>query len=73
MRKLIILGSSRKEGNTKKVVDQLNSLSSFEILQLSDYSINHYDYNHKYEADDFQELCHACLLVFNEWNNESFP
>jgi multimeric flavodoxin WrbA len=61
VRKLIILGSSRKDGNTKKVVDKLKSLSDFEILCLNDYKIGYYDYNHKNRDDDFVKLIRRIL------------
>lgn len=61
MSTLIILGSSRKDGNTKKVVDELISLSHFEVLYLNDFNISYYDYNHKNETDDFAELIRRIL------------
>lgn len=56
MKKLIILGSSNKNGHTKKVVDTLKSLSDFDILDLNDYNISYYDYQHKNEKDDYLSL-----------------
>lgn len=65
MSKLIILGSSRKDGNTKRVVDKLSALSDFEILCLNDFNITYYDYNHKNETDDFVELVRNILNNYN--------
>jgi multimeric flavodoxin WrbA len=53
MRKIIILGSSRRYGQTKKAVDKLRSLSDFDVLDLNDYNISYYDYEHKNENDDY--------------------
>lgn len=56
MKKIIILGSSRKDGHTKKAVDKLRSLSDFDVIDLNDYHISYYDYGHKNEHDDYIEL-----------------
>lgn len=61
VRKLIIIGSSRKNGNTKKAIDNLSLLSDFEVLYLNDYNISYYDYNHNNETDDFIELIRKIL------------
>jgi len=54
--KLIIKGSSRKEGNTQKVVDYLNKENDFDVIDLLDYTIGpfHYDFNNS--EDDFIAL-----------------
>ncbi|HMG17036.1 MAG TPA: NAD(P)H-dependent oxidoreductase [Saprospiraceae bacterium] len=56
MRKLIILGSSNKHGKTKKAVDILKTISDFDVLDLNDYNISYYDYEHKNEKDDYLSL-----------------
>ena len=56
MRKIIILGSSRRYGQTKKAVEKLKSLSDFDVLDLNDYNISYYDYEHKNENDDYLNL-----------------
>ena len=56
MKKIVILGSSRKDGNTKKVIDKLNYLLDFDIVNLNDYDINHYDYKYKNKNDDYLDL-----------------
>ncbi|UKJ08754.1 flavodoxin family protein [Solitalea lacus] len=61
MKKLIILGSSRKNGNTQKAVDILNSLSGFDILDLGDFNISQYDYEHKNNKDDYLKLMHRII------------
>ena len=55
-RTIIILGSSRKDGHTKKAVDTLRSLSDFDVLDLNDYNISYYDYEHKNVNDDYLNL-----------------
>ena len=56
MRTIIILGSSSKSGQTKKAVDELRSLSGFDMLDLNDYNISYYDYEHKNKNDDYLNL-----------------
>ena len=56
MKKIIILGSSRKDGNTRKAIDRLRSLSDSDVIDLNAYNISYYDYRHENENDDFIEL-----------------
>jgi len=54
---VIILGSSRSDGNTRKVIETLVSLKTdIDILDLSDYNIGYYDYSFENKNDDFFEL-----------------
>ena len=53
MKKLIIIGSSRKNGETRKVVDELMRISNWDPIDLTDFKISHYDYEHKNRNDDF--------------------
>ena len=56
MKKLIILGSSRKDGDTKKITDELVNLSSWNLIDLNDYNFSYYDYEHKNLDDDYLSL-----------------
>jgi multimeric flavodoxin WrbA len=40
----------------KIVVDKLNSLTGFDIIDLDDFNITYNDYEHKNESDDYLEL-----------------
>ncbi len=54
---VIILGSSRSDGNTRKIVETLVSLTTdFDVVDLNDYKIGYYDYNFENRDDDFLEL-----------------
>ncbi|XLS30605.1 flavodoxin family protein [Flavobacteriaceae bacterium M23B6Z8] len=53
---VVILGSSRSRGNTALIVNRLQQITGFEVLDLATKRIDHYDYDHNYENDDFQEL-----------------
>ena len=56
MKKVIIIGSSRKNGETSKVVSELIRISGWNLIDLMDYKISHYDYSHQYSDDDFLGL-----------------
>lgn len=56
MKKVIILGSSRKNGDTKKIVSEILSLSNWDLIELTDYNISHFDYDHLNRNDDFIDL-----------------
>ncbi|KUJ63082.1 FMN reductase [Flavobacteriaceae bacterium CRH] len=55
-RKVIILGSSRKNGNTTKIVDEISKEHGIEVINLSDFNISYYDYESKNREDDFFPL-----------------
>ncbi len=50
---IIIKGSSRKNGNTHKVVDTLLERLNATYIDLQDYQFSYYDYDHKNSEDDF--------------------
>jgi multimeric flavodoxin WrbA len=54
---VIIFGSSRSHGNTRKVLDTLVKLkSNIDTIDLNDYDIGYFDYEFKNKDDDFFEL-----------------
>lgn len=55
-RNVVILGSSRKDGDTEIAVDKLASLTEVDIVDLNDYRIGYYDYEHKNRNDDYIPL-----------------
>ncbi|MEL6254372.1 MAG: flavodoxin family protein [Bacteroidota bacterium] len=68
MKKVIIQGSSRSEGNTNQLGRHLQSLGDFELIDLNSYNISAYDYAHKNREDDFlplmRRLLEYDLLIF---------
>ena len=53
---VIIQASSRSDGNTSKVVSAFQQQTKFDIIDLADYSIGHFDYNFENANDDFNAL-----------------
>ena len=77
---IIILGSSRKDGNTKKIVDIFNKDLNFEIVHLIEKNISYYDYEHKNRDDDFSrvmdKIAEKKLIIFATpvyWYSMSAP
>jgi len=56
MRTVIILGSSRKQGNTEYIVDAIIEKTAWQKINLLDYDISHYDYKYQNKDDDFLAL-----------------
>ena len=56
MNTIIISASSRKNGDTAIIANKLASSLNSKIIHLVDYSISHYDYEHKNSSDDFIPL-----------------
>lgn len=56
MKKVLIVGSSHKDGETGKLANALINHSDWDIIYLNDYTIHHYDYEHQHREDDFIPL-----------------
>ena len=52
---VIILGSSRSNGNTHTIVSELQQQTGFDLIDLKQYKINHFEYDLNNE-DDFNAL-----------------
>lgn len=66
---VIIVGSSRKKGNTTRIVDAIEEQYDVEVVNLSDYEFSYYDYEAQNRNDDFFSLIkrvieHYDVLVF---------
>ena len=59
---LIILGSSRSHGNTRKVIDRLIDLHPCDYIDLNDWTFSYYDYEHRNREDDFIKIIDQLLL-----------
>ena len=56
MKAVIIQGSARKEGDTAKIVQKVATKLECEVVDLLEYNISYYDYNHGNINDDFLPL-----------------
>ncbi len=55
------MGSSRSDGNTKRVCDYISTLKDIPIFDLNDYKIGYYDYDHQNQEDDYFPLMEKIL------------
>ena len=55
-KKVIIVGSSRSDGNTNRIVKAIAKQEDISIIDLNDYNISYYDYESKNKDDDFLPL-----------------
>ncbi len=58
---IIIVGSSRSSGNTRKAVDLIIGNSSIPIIDLKTLNISIYDYEHQNKDDDFLPLIEGIM------------
>lgn len=55
MKNLVILGSARYQSHTMKAIEQLCPFKDYEVIDLYELNIEHYDYKNK-EHDDFHKV-----------------
>ncbi|HHF3044372.1 TPA: flavodoxin family protein [Vibrio diabolicus] len=64
----VILGTSKSDGNTRKLADSFVEQSGAKLFDLSNFNVSFYDYSHENENDDFLPIIHELLsfdhLVF---------
>ncbi|NQX86112.1 MAG: NAD(P)H-dependent oxidoreductase [Flavobacteriaceae bacterium] len=65
LKKVIILGSSRKNGETAKIATELVRISNWDLIDLSDYEISHFDYNHLNRNDDFLDIFQKIVTTYD--------
>lgn len=56
MNKVVIVGSSRNDGDTSNMTKVLIEKSEWDLIDLNNYNFNYYDYNHKNINDDYLSL-----------------
>lgn len=58
---IVIVGSSRSDGDTAKVVQQLQQIMDCDVVDLNEYAISYYDYDHANKNDDFLPLMRTVI------------
>jgi len=53
---IVIFSSSKQDGNTAKLLGSLNKNLDLEIINLKDYQISPFDYEHKNKDDDYLDI-----------------
>ena len=65
MKKLIISGSSRKDGFTQEAISELNCFGDFDELDLNNYTFSYYDYEHQNKNDDYISLMRKLVFKYD--------
>lgn len=62
MKPLIILGSARKNSDTQKLVELVFEGTAYDLIDLLDYSVAHYNYKEEYpDTDEFLTIVEQIL------------
>ncbi|MDE2428018.1 MAG: NAD(P)H-dependent oxidoreductase [Burkholderiales bacterium] len=61
LRSIILLGSSRSQGNTHRLASAIAPQLAAEVVDLNDYTIAAYDYQYQNQHDDFLPLIRHAL------------
>ena len=68
MRRIIVQGSSRNNGNTNKIVQILQNYIECDLIDLNKYDIRQYDYENGNQNDDFlttiKKIVEYDLIIF---------
>ena len=64
-KKVIILGSSRSNGNTTRIVNEIASQFNIDVVNLKDYKFSYYDYESKNREDDFLPLIKGIIEKYD--------
>lgn len=65
MAKLIILGSSRKDGAAKAMATTLAEHSGWDLIDLNDYPFSYYDYEHRNREDGYLPLMQRIIADYD--------
>ena len=65
MKKVIIVGSSRKNGDTSKVAQKIISYTDWDLIDLQEYSFSYFDYEHHNKTDDYLPLMRKIIATYD--------
>lgn len=66
MSTVIVFGSSRSFGNTRKILGEIVGQSNFELVDLNSLKISPFDYEHRNSNDDFIPTIEK-LVAYDMW------
>ncbi len=64
MKGVLIMGSSRSDGDTAAIAGKLKEFSSFDTIDLKEYNFSYYDYKHANLQDDYLSLMKRIILNY---------
>ncbi len=62
---VIIQGSSRSNGNTNKIINYITTIKDYDVIDLYDKKIGHFDYNFSNKNDDFLPLIKEVIETYD--------
>ncbi len=62
---VIILGSSRSNGNTAELISKISKENNIDIIDLNKYNFSYYDYESKNLDDDFLPLMKSIIKKYD--------
>ena len=62
---VLIMGSARKDGDTLQLVRSLERRCAWAVVDLNDYQIGYYDYEHRNKDDDYLPLMRRIISDFD--------
>ncbi|MDW5290566.1 NAD(P)H-dependent oxidoreductase [Formosa sp. PL04] len=65
MKKVIIVGTSRNDGDTFKVMHELRIQSDWDLINLNDFNFSYYDYENKNRHDDYLILMRQIIKKYD--------
>ncbi len=65
MKKVIISGSSRNDGDTKALTTELVKKSNWDLIDLNDYKFGYYDYEYQNRNDDYIKLMRKIIAKYD--------
>jgi multimeric flavodoxin WrbA len=65
MKKVVISGSSRNDGDTKTLTTELIKKSNWDLIDLNDYNFGYYDYNYENRNDDYIKLMRVIIEKYD--------
>lgn len=65
MKKVVIVGSSRSDGDTTTLTNELIKQSKWDLINLNDYNFSYYDYEHQNRNDDYVPLMEQIIKKYD--------
>lgn len=65
MKKVVIVGSSRNDGDAAALTAELIKQSKWDMINLNDYDFSYYDYEHQNRNDDYLPLIETIINKYD--------
>ena len=65
MKKVVIVGSSRNDGDSAALTKELIKQSEWDIINLNDYDFSYFDYKHENRNDEYSTLMNKIITQYD--------